>query len=132
VIIIIKFFHEFPPNTVTHHLIPLGFIGGLMDVMGGGGWGPIVSSTLLARGNDVRKTIGSVNTCEFFVVLAASFTFFISGAYIRWDIVAGLAVGGALAAPLGAWLCKHVPGKWLLLIVGALIVALSLRSLAKL
>lgn len=128
-IIIIKFFREFPPINVVKHLIPLGFFGGLMDAVGGGGWGPIVTSTLLARGSNVRTTIGSVNACEFFIVTATMSTFYISGSFAGWDVVAGLALGGAIAAPLGAYLCKHISHKILLPIVGILIVALSLRTL---
>lgn len=129
IVIIIKFFMEFPPITITHHLASLGFFGGLMDAVGGGGWGPIVTSTLLARGSDARTAIGSVNACEFFVVMATVFTFFLSGSYVGWGVVAGLALGGALAAPLGAYLCKHVSHKILLLIVGLLIISLSIRTL---
>lgn len=129
IVIIIKFFREFPPITITHHLRPLGFFGGFMDAVGGGGWGPIVTSTLLARGSDARTAIGSVNACEFFIVMATVLTFFLSGSYVGWDVVAGLALGGAIAAPLGAYLCKHVSHKILLLIVGILIISLSLRTL---
>lgn len=129
IVIIIKFFQEFPPVRVVRHLIPLGFFGGLIDAIGGGGWGPIVSSTLLARGNDARTTIGSVNACEFFIVMTTVSTFFLSGSYAGWDIVAGLALGGAIAAPIGAYLCKHVAHRGLLLIVGIVIILLSLRTL---
>lgn len=129
IVIITKFFREFPPTTVADHLIPLGFFGGLMDAVGGGGWGPIVTSTLLARGNEARMTIGSVNACEFFIVLATTFTFFLSGSYVGWEVVAGLALGGAVAAPLGAYLCKHVSHKIFLLFVGLLIIALSFRTI---
>jgi uncharacterized membrane protein YfcA len=129
IIIMTKFFREFPPITVARHLIPLGFFGGLLDAVGGGGWGPVVTSTLLARGNDARTTIGSVNACEFFIVIATVSTFFLSGSYVGWNVVVGLAIGGALAAPLGAYLCKHVSHKIFLLIVGILIILLSLRTL---
>lgn len=127
-IIIIKAFREFPPRTVTSHLTPLGFIGAFMDAVGGGGWGPIVTSNLLVRGNEARMTIGSVNACEFFVAVASSMTFLMGGVDIGWVIVAALATGGALASPIGAWLCKHLPTKWLMLIVGILIVGLSCRT----
>src|SRR5262249_22510124 len=59
-------------------LAPLGFIGGFVDAVGGGGWGPVVTSTLVAKGNSPRFVIGSVNTAEFFVALATSLTFFIT------------------------------------------------------
>lgn len=129
IIVIVKAFREFPPQTVTHHLIPLGFIGAFLDAIGGGGWGPIVTSTLLVRGNDVRTTIGSVNATEFFIAVAASVTFFLGGVSIGWEVVLALAIGGAIAAPLGAWLCKYMPSKWFLLLVGIMIATLSLRTL---
>lgn len=128
-IIITKVFREFPPAVVTHHLIPLGFFGAFMDAVGGGGWGPIVTSTLLVRGHDVRTTIGSVNACEFFIAVTASFTFFLSGVQIGWQVVVALALGGALAAPVGAYVCKYVPVKFLLFLVGMLIIILSSRIL---
>ncbi|MCE5317681.1 MAG: sulfite exporter TauE/SafE family protein [Parachlamydia sp.] len=127
-IIVIKAFREFPPRSVTTHLIPLGFTGAFMDSVGGGGWGPIVTSTLLVRGNDARMTIGSVNACEFFIAVASSLTFLAGGVDIGWQVVAALAIGGAIAAPIGAWLCKHIPTKWLMMIVGTLIVGLSCRT----
>ncbi len=102
VIIIGKAFRTIPPREVTSHLVPLGFIGAFLDAVGGGGWGPIVATNLIARGNDVRKTIGSVNAVEFFVTLSASVTFFLSLGLAHWPIIAALALGGVLAAPLGA------------------------------
>lgn len=129
VVIIVKFFKDFPPRTVTRHLIPLGFFGALLDTIGGGGWGPIVTSTLLMRGHDVRTTIGSVSASEFFITTTSSFTFFLSGTIIGWHVVAALAIGGAIASPCGAWLCRYVPAQNLLLIVGFLIIGLSGRTL---
>lgn len=128
-IIIGKIFREIPPKTVTHHLMPLGFIGALLDAIGGGGWGPIVTSSLLARGNDVRTTIGSVNACEFFITMTVSATFLVSGTYIGWHVVTGLAIGGAIASPISALLCKYVPIKYLFFAVGSLIVILSAHTL---
>lgn len=127
VIILVKYFREFPPQKVVRHLIPLGFFGGFMDVLGGGGWGAIVSSTLLARGNEARTTIGSVNAAEFFVTGFSSLAFFLGGSVIGWDAVAGLAIGGAVAAPIGAYICKYVPHRYLFLLVGILVIALSSR-----
>lgn len=128
-IILSKTFAVFPPVAVTHHLIPLGFIGAFMDAIGGGGWGPIVTSTLLARGHDARTTIGSVNASEFFIAVTASITFFLSNVVIGWHAVIALAIGGAIAAPCGAFLCKHIPVRVLLFTVGLLIIGLSSRTL---
>ncbi len=129
IIVISKAFTVFPPSTIVKHLIPLGFFGALLDAIGGGGWGPVVTSTLLAKGNNVRTTIGSVNATEFFITTTVSITFFLSNVIIGWQIVLALAIGGAVAAPLGAMLCKYVPVRMLLFCVGLLIIGLSLRTL---
>ncbi len=114
---------------VRTHIIPLGFGGGFLDAIGGGGWGPIVTSTLLVRGSHPRFTIGSVNLAEFFVSVAASTTFVLTIGLSYWTAIVGLAIGGVAAAPLAAYLCKHVPTRALMTVVGALIIALSLRTL---
>ena len=131
-VIIAKAFITIPPRNVTTHLTPLGFIGALLDTLGGGGWGPIVASNLIARGNDVRITVGSVNAVEFFVTLAASITFFLTIGLTHWGIILGLAVGGVLAAPLGAWAAIKLPHKPFMVIVGLLIIGISARTLLKL
>ena len=128
-IIIAKAFRQFPPRNVTSHLTPLGFVGAFLDAIGGGGWGPIVASNLIARGNDVRITVGSVNAVEFFVTLAASATFLLTLGLTNWQIIAGLAIGGVVAAPFGAWLSKHIPVRPFMVLVGLLIVGLSTRNL---
>jgi uncharacterized protein len=128
-VIILKAFRPFPPRNVTTHLGPLGFFGAMIDAMGGGGWGPIVATTLVVRGNDVRRTIGTVNAVEFFVTVAASVTFFLALGLTYWPVIAGLALGGVLAAPLAAWACRRVPVKPLLILVGVLVIALSTRTL---
>lgn len=129
VVIVAKAFREFPPRVVTTHVAPLGFFGALVDALGGGGWGPIVASTLIARGNDVRQTVGSVNAAEFFVTVAASVTFILMLGLSHWHMIAGLALGGLLAAPIGAWACSRLPLKPLLAGVGVLVTLLSLRTL---
>lgn len=128
-IIIYKAFKFFPPKQITSHLAPLGFTGAFLDSVGGGGWGPIVASNLIVRGNDVRKTIGSVNAVEFFVTLASSLTFFLMLGLGHGKIIFGLALGGVIAAPFGAWASKHIPHKPLMILVGSLIVTLSVRTL---
>ncbi len=130
-VIVVKSRREFPPRTVTSHVAPLGFTGALLDAMGGGGWGPIVASTLIARGNHVRQTVGTVNAAEFFVTLAASITFVVTLGLSHWPVIAGLALGGLLAAPLGAWLCTRVPVRPLMGVVGVLVILLSLRTLLR-
>ncbi|MCS6859934.1 MAG: sulfite exporter TauE/SafE family protein [Abditibacteriales bacterium] len=112
---------------VTTKIIRLGFIGGLLDAMGGGGWGPIVSSTLIARGNNPRFTIGSVNMAEFFVAVAASATFLLSIGLGHWKMILGLIIGGVFAAPFAAYICKKLPSRVLLMLVGGLITLLAIR-----
>jgi uncharacterized protein len=129
VVIIAKAFMQFPPRNVTSHLVPLGFFGALVDAIGGGGWGPIVASNLIARGNNIRITVGSVNAVEFFVTLAASVTFFLTLGLTHWHIILGLALGGVVAAPFGAWLSKRIPVRPFMVLVGVLIVTLSSRNL---
>lgn len=116
----------------TSHTVAVGLAGGFFDAMGGGGWGPIVTSTLLARGGEARYTVGTVNMAEFFVATAASATFFLTIGVGHWRIVLGLIAGGLLGAPLGAWMCRRIPPRILMVVVGLLIIVLSLRTVAHL
>jgi uncharacterized protein len=129
VVIVAKAFREFPSRRVTSHLAPLGFFGALADAIGGGGWGPIVASNLLARGNGFRLTVGTVNAVEFFVTLTASVVFLLTLGLANWTLVAGLAIGGVLAAPFGAYLVSRVRPKPFQVAVGVLVIVLSLRTL---
>lgn len=129
VVILVKAFRDFPSRRVTSHVAPLGFFGALVDAIGGGGWGPIVASNLLARGNEFRVTVGSVNAVEFFVTLTASLVFLATLGLGHWEIIVGLAIGGVVAAPFGGWLVRYVRARWMLCFVGVLIVALSMRTL---
>jgi len=117
-------------RTATSHLFPLGLVGGFLDAIGGGGWGPVVTTTLVARGNDPRLTIGSVSLAEFFVTLAEVLTFtlaFSVGSY--GTVIVGLIIGGVLAAPLAAIICRRLSPRRLMFVVGVLIVLLSIRTL---
>jgi uncharacterized protein len=130
-VIIVKAFREFPPRQVSTHLTPLAFTGAFIDAIGGGGWGPIVATTLIVRGNALRETVGSVNAVEFFVTLAASVTFLAALGLSHWQVIFGLALGGLFAAPIGAWACTRIPPKPFKILVGMLIVALSIRTLLR-
>ena len=110
-------------------LAGLGLVGGFFDAMGGGGWGPIVTTTLIANGEQPRYVIGSVNTSEFFVTLVQAATFFAVMGIGYWRIILGLLIGGVVAAPFAAWLCKKVPAKALMIIVGIVISGLSVRTI---
>ena len=105
----------------------LAVTGGFLDSIGGGGWGPVVSSTLIASGKNPRLIIGSVNLAEFFISLASSFTFFtiIGGSY--WQPILGLILGGVCAAPIAAHLSKKLNVKAMMIMVGIVIIIVSLR-----
>ena len=109
----------------------LGFVGGLVDVIGGGGWGPVVTSTLVLRGNQTHIVVGSINFAKFFVAVVESVTLILLLKVPQWNIIAGLVAGGALAAPLAAWSCRKVPPRALTISVGLLICALSIRTLIR-
>ncbi len=111
------------------HVAKLGLVGGFVDAVGGGGWGPVVTTTLVGTGQDPRTTIGSVNLAEFFLtfVSAGLFTLLVDGT--PWPTVAGLVVGGLFAAPLAALLTRHLHTRLLLVLVGSVIVTISLFNL---
>lgn len=132
ILILIKVFKKTVQTKMKTRVIPLGLVGGFFDAIGGGGWGPIVTSTLVANGNHPRYAIGSVNSAEFFVTVAESITFFATvGALLfqHWEKIVGLMIGGILAAPLAAWVCKKLPHNLLMILVGLLITGLSIRIL---
>jgi uncharacterized membrane protein YfcA len=105
---------------------PLGLIGGFLDAAGGGGWGAIVTSNLLVQGSNPRKTIGTVNTAEFFLTVTISATFL---ATLGWEAFTsatlGLLIGGVFAAPFGALIAKRVNPDTLLTFVGVLVTLTS-------
>ena len=112
---------------------PLGALGGFLDAAGGGGWGAIVTSNLLVQGSNPRKTIGTVNTAEFFLTISISATFLatltLAGTAehreLLFKAVIGLVIGGVLAAPFGAWIAKRVNPDLLLTFVGAVLTLTS-------
>jgi uncharacterized membrane protein YfcA len=109
---------------------PLGLIGGFLDAAGGGGWGGVVTSNLLVQGSNPRKTIGTVNTAEFFLTVTISATFLATLGWRAFTVAtAGLLIGGVVAAPFGARIAKRVNADTLLTFVGALLTATSLFGL---
>jgi uncharacterized membrane protein YfcA len=127
--VLLKSLTEIRPLHVQKRIAPLGFFGALIDAIGGGGWGPIVTSTLLARGNHTRYTIGTVNAVEFFVTLSSSLVFMATIGMSHWHIVLALALGGVCAAPIAGWIAKKVPHRPMMFLVGMLIIAVSARTL---
>lgn len=115
---------------ISHkNLIPLGAAGGFLDAVGGGGWGPLVSSSLIARGNIPAKVVGTVSATEFFVTLAQSAAFVTLIGLGNEKIILGLIIGGILAAPLSAYLCRKINQKLLMFLVGGIIVLTNLYAL---
>ena len=113
---------------------PLGLVGGFFDAVGGGGWGPVVTSTLLGSGADPRKAIGTTNAAEAFVAAAVSAAFLtalVSGHWETDDLaqhmwsVLGLIAGGVVAAPLAGWMTKVLPIRALTWIVGLVVTGLA-------
>ena len=129
-----------PPQVATvrrsphrsRFLVPLGLVGGFVDATGGGGWGPVSTTTLLSAGKTAPRTvIGSVDTSEFLVSTAASIGFItaLGTAGIDWWIVLSLLLGGVIAAPIAAWLVSRIPAQVMGVAVGGLIVITNLRTL---
>ncbi|MCY7351435.1 MAG: sulfite exporter TauE/SafE family protein [Cytophagaceae bacterium] len=108
---------------------PLAWFGGFMDSVGGGGWGPIVSSTLIASGRHPRYTIGSVNLAEFFISLSSSLTFIFLIGFSQWQVILGLILGGMIAAPIAARLASKIPTKALMILVGIVVILASLKRI---
>jgi uncharacterized membrane protein YfcA len=113
---------------------PLGLVAGFVDATGGGGWGPVGTPAILASGRmEPRKVIGSIDTSEFLVAVAASLGFLLSlgsqGIDVRWAL--GLLAGGLVAAPIAAWLVRHVPPRLLGSLVGGMIVLTNTRTLLR-
>lgn len=105
--------------------------GGFLDSVGGGGWGPLVTSTLIAKGRSPQYVIGSVSLSEFFVTLASAVSFFAMIGITHWQVIAGLMAGGALAAPLAARLAGRLPLRVMLICVGIMVITWSTLILVK-
>ncbi len=124
---------RWPPHIKEpKYVAPLGLVGGFLDAAGGGGWGPVVTSNLLIQGASPRKTIGTVNTVEFFLTISISVTFLFSlGADVLSQASVGLLIGGVAAAPFGALMAKRIPTKPLLMTVGIILTITSIYGIYK-
>ena len=134
VLLVIKAVRNSPPKpkkTGWRFICPVAAAGGMLDAAGGGGWGPVVTSTMLARSDDVARTIGTVNAAEFFVTVAETAVFSFAAASLgqRWTEVVFLILGGVCAAPLATVVCKKANRRLLLLIVGLLVTGLNIYKL---
>ena len=119
-------------TTLIPMLLALGFISAFMDAVGGGGWGPIATPGLILTGDhEARKVVGSINMVEFFVTTAEVLTFIIvlGPEQFRWDIILTLLIGGAIAAPMAAFLCKRLPHKALGMFIGLALIGFNVRTL---
>ena len=130
-LILFKALRPRPPAVLrTRQVAVLGFSGGVLDAIGGGGWGAIVTSTLIGRGDVPRTAIGSASAAEFFVTTAVSAAFFATIGIELWPIIAGLVLGGVVAAPVAALVARRVPARPLMIVVGVVVTLLALRTLA--
>ena len=117
----------------TKLLVPIGLVGGALDAIGGGGWGPVGTTTLLSSGRlEPRKVVGSIDTSEFVVAVGGSlgFLFALGSQGIEWSIAGALLVGGIIAAPFAAWLVKILPAKVLAIAAGGIIILTNARTIA--
>lgn len=121
---------------------PLGLVGGFADAVGGGGWGPVVTTGLVGTGGAPREMIGTVNTVEFFLTFAVSLAFVLALLTGHWEdagglmqyasAVAGLIVGGVLAAPLAGYVTRVLPQRMLMVAVGVLVSLLAVYQISRL
>lgn len=115
-------------------LAPMGLVGGALDAVGGGGWGPVGTTTLLSSGRlEPRKVVGSIDTSEFVVAVGGSLGFLLAlgSQGILWGYAGALLVGGVIAAPFAAWLVKHLAARVLGVAAGGLIVLTNSRTIAE-
>jgi uncharacterized membrane protein YfcA len=132
VVILIKVWNvPTPRDAPARWLPPIGFLAGFLDASGGGGWGPVSTTTLIGSGHAPRTTVGSVNTTEFFITIAAATTFFVELGVAPWKELIALIAGGVCAAPFGGYVVKRISARALMIMVGSLIVGLSVWQIAR-
>jgi len=124
-------FREIKPQKKFKHYRILALIGGFFDSFGGGGWGPIVTSTLVNNGRSHKYVVGSVSLTEFFVTLSSAFTFFTLIGVSHWQTILALIIGGLVAAPIAAKLAGKLPRRTSFMLLGALVIFWSVRILIK-
>ncbi|KFC69755.1 Sulfite exporter TauE/SafE [Devosia sp. LC5] len=129
ILILRRLFRGSNTRRARFSVIPIGLGGGFLDALGGGGWGPMVTSTLIARGDEARQSIGSVSASEFFVTLAISVTFIATLDFSRYgEIVLGLIIGGGIAAPFAGFLARILPQRLLIGIVAIIVIMLAIYN----
>jgi uncharacterized protein len=110
-------------------IIPLGFGGGFLDAVGGGGWGSIVLSTLIAGGRNARYALGTVKLSRFFIALMGSLTFITMLNHVHWNALLGLVIGSAIASPIAARLSSRISVKVIMIAVGLIVITASLKTI---
>lgn len=128
---LINAFREQRQQKKFKHYSALAGAGGFLDSFGGGGWGPLVTTTLINKGRSPKYVIGSVSLTEFFVTLASAFTFFTLLGVSHWQVIFALMIGGFVAAPIAAKLTGKMPKKTAYILLGILVIIWSLRILVK-
>lgn len=128
------FSNAFKKRTERKKIKRVGWLagtGGFLDSFGGGGWGPVVTSTLISKGKTPKYVIGTVSLTEFFVTMASALTFFSVIGIGHWQLILGLVIGGVIAAPLAARIAGKLPVKQMFIAVGLLIIIWSLNIFFK-
>lgn len=108
----------------------LGLGGGFIDAVGGGGWGSIVLSTLIAGGRNPRFSLGTVKLSRFFIALMSSITFIAMLSSSHWEAVAGLIIGSAVASPIAAKISNRIPAKVIMIAVAVIVILISIKSIS--
>jgi len=126
--------NAFKKNRIAKKVKRVGWLagaGGFLDSFGGGGWGPLVTTTLISKGRTPKYVIGTVSITEFFVTLASALTFFTLIGLSHWQVIVGLVIGGVAAAPIAVRLSGKLPVKTMFIAVGSLVIIWSVRILLK-
>lgn len=126
-----SFYYKSKKKVELKNIELLAIFGGFFDAIGGGGWGPIVTSNIIKQGKSPKKAIGTVNTTEFFIAFSSTgiFLFFIG--INSWKIIIGLAIGGILAAPIGAYIIRFITPKFLMFIISITIIIVQSYTIIK-
>ncbi len=115
-----------PQHRRPKRVLPLGLLGGFLDAAGGGGWGPVVTSNLLVQGAEPRKVVGTVSAVEFFLTITISVAFIVQVGFADLaGATLGFLIGGVAAAPIGAFAAKRFSTKWMLVLVGVVLIITS-------
>lgn len=131
ILMLYKSYRPLQSKEAVKRISLLGLSGGFLDAIGGGGWGPIVTSNLIIQGKTPKETIGTVNTAEFFIAFASTGVFLFFVGIDSWEVVAGLIAGGVLAAPIGAFMAKIIQPRVLMRLVGVIIILISAYAVLK-